>query len=71
MLGVPTMTDAGPVLRPGLGRPLILTTLEPAEAMRVLAEGRRNTTRLISALLGGGGMAIVIGLAWLAVDALV
>jgi hypothetical protein len=69
VLGVPTMTDAGPVLRAGLGRPLILTTLEPAEAMRVLAQGRQNTTRLISALLAGGGVVIVIGLAWLAVDA--
>jgi hypothetical protein len=69
VLGVPTMTNAGPVLRAGMGRPLILTTLEPAEAMRVLAEGRQNTTRLISALLGGGGVVIVIGLAWLAVDA--
>ena len=69
VLGVPTMSGTGPILRAGLGRPLILTTLEPAEAMRVLAEGRQNTTRLISALLGGGGVAVVIGLAWLAVDA--
>ena len=38
--------------------------------MRVLAEGRQNTTRLISVLLGGGGLVIVIGLAWLAVDAI-
>jgi len=70
VLGVPAMTDAGPALRPGLGRPLILTTLEPAEAMRVLAEGRQTTTRLISALLAGGSTAVAIGLAWLAVDAI-
>jgi hypothetical protein len=70
VLGVPSMTEAGPMLRPGLGRPLILTTLEPPEAMRLLAEGRQNTTRVISALLGGGSGCIVIGLAWLAVDAL-
>ena len=69
VLGVPTLTDAGPVMRPGLGRPLILTTLEPAEAMRVLAQGRQDTTRLISALLVGGSAAVALGIAWLAVDA--
>jgi hypothetical protein len=69
-LGVPQMTDSGPILRPGLGRPLILTTLEPAEAMRLIAAGRQGTTRLISALLAGGATAIAIGLAWLAVDAI-
>lgn len=69
-LGVPQMSDAGPILRPGLGRPLILTTLEPAEAMRLIASGRQGTTRLISALLAGGATAIGIGLAWLAVDAI-
>jgi hypothetical protein len=69
-LGVPRMTGSGPMLGPGLGRPLILTTLEPAEAMRLLAQGRQGTTRLISALLAGGASAVAIGLAWLAVDAL-
>ena len=68
-LGVPVMTEAGPVLRPGLGRPLILTTLEPAEAMRLLAEGRQQTARAVSALLGGGILAIAAGLVWAVVDA--
>ena len=37
--GVPHLDDAGrPTLGAGLGRPLILTTLEREEAMRVLAE---------------------------------
>jgi hypothetical protein len=70
VLGVPQLGDDGPILRPGLGRPLIVTTLEPPEAMRLLAEGRQATTRLISALLAGGATAIAIGLAWLAIDAL-
>jgi hypothetical protein len=68
-LGVPQMDAAGPILRPGLGRPLILTTLEPAEAMRLLATGRHGTTRLISVLLAGGATVVAIGLAWLAIDA--
>ena len=55
MLGVPGLEPgAGPILRPGLGRPLILTTLEPAEAMRLLASGRRGTAVAISALLAAG-----------------
>ena len=55
VMGVPTMDpERGPILRPGLGRPLILTNLEPKEAIRMLAEGRRGTTRVISLLLGGG-----------------
>lgn len=70
--GVP-VTDAqgGVVLRPGLGRPLIVTTLEPAEAMRLLAVGRRDTTRLAAAVFAGGLVAIVVGLGWWLVDAIV
>ena len=51
VLGVPTATPDGPVMTAGLGRPLIVTTLEPAEAMRLLAEGRQTTTRAITGLL--------------------
>jgi hypothetical protein len=65
VLGVPGIDpDLGPILRPGLGRPLVLTTLEPAEAMRLLATGRRGTTIAISALLVGGLVAVGVGLAW-------
>ena len=64
-LGVPTRgPDGAPVLRPGLGRPLILTTLEPAEAMRVLAAGHRTSTRLGALLMGGGLVAVAVGLLW-------
>jgi hypothetical protein len=70
--GVPSKgLDGGVVLHAGLGRPLIVTTLEPAEAMRLLAVGRRDTTRLVAALFGVGLVAVVIGLGWWVVDAIV
>ncbi len=72
VLGVPGIDpERGPILRPGLGRPLVLTTLEPAEAMRLLAAGRRGTTIAISALLVGGLVAIGGGLTWIVTGALV
>lgn len=70
VLGVPSIDpERGPILRPGLGRPLVLTTLEPAEAMRLLAGGRRGTTIAISALLAGGSLMMMAGLLWAVVDA--
>ena len=69
VLGVPTATPDGPVMTAGLGRPLIVTTLEPAEAMRLLAEGRQTTTRAITGLLLGGGLVVLIGLGWAVADA--
>jgi len=69
VLGVPTATPGGPVMTAGMGRPLIVTTLEPAEAMRLLAEGRQTTTRAISGLLLGGGLVVMIGLGWAVADA--
>jgi hypothetical protein len=45
----------------GLGRPLILTTLEPDEAMRVLTGGERRRPLIAAAcMIGGFGL---IGLA--------
>ena len=38
----------------GRGRPLILTVLEPDEAMRILAGGDADETRLAAGLLGAG-----------------
>ncbi len=72
VLGVPAIDpERGPILRPGLGRPLVLTNLEAREAMRLLADGRQGTTRAISLLLGSGTAAILAGVAWAVVDALV
>ena len=71
VIGVPVLDPAiGPVMRPGLRRPLILTTLEPAEAMRLLAHGRQRTTQAAVLLLGAGGVAVVLGLAWAVIDAI-
>ena len=59
-VGVPVLAENGTVhLGPGRGRPLILTTLELDEAMRVLARGRRQRANLAAGLL-------VVGLACIA-----
>jgi hypothetical protein len=74
VLGVPTMRagDEGEdaaVLTAGLGRPLVLTTLEPEEAMRVLAGGTRRP-RFAAACLALGAALVGIGLAWAGLSAL-
>jgi hypothetical protein len=63
VLGVPSLGEAGePRMSAGLGRPLILTTLEPDEAMRVLAEGERRRPLIATAcLLGGLGLIALAG----------
>ena len=72
VLGVPGLDPVrGPMLRPGLGRPLILTTLEPAEAMRVLAADHRTATRGAALLLAGGLAATLAGAAWAVIGAVV
>jgi hypothetical protein len=64
VLGVPTRASGGElVMGPGLGRPLILTTLEDDEAMRVLTGGAANRARLALACFIGG--AILLGVAFL------
>jgi hypothetical protein len=69
-LGVPSVgPDARPILRAGLGRPLILTTLEPAEAMRLLAVDHRTSTRAAAVLMAVGLVAAVAGLVWAIVGA--
>lgn len=62
-LGVPTLGPDGRVqLRPGLGRDLILTTLEPPEAMRVLVEGERLRPFVAAGLFLAGLLAVGGGL---------
>jgi hypothetical protein len=66
VLGVPV---AGPGERPvrmtaGLGRPLILTTLETPEAMRVLAAAGPRRPLIAAIALAVGLAAITIGVAW-------
>ena len=62
VLGVPSLDASGePRISAGLGRPLILTTLEPDEAMRVIAGGERRRPVIAAAcMIGGFGL---IGLA--------
>ncbi|HEY7735891.1 MAG TPA: hypothetical protein VH813_03785 [Candidatus Limnocylindrales bacterium] len=64
VLGVPVGTSTGPRMRAGLGRPLILTTLEPAEAMRVLAADSPDRPRLAAVLLAVAGILLAVAAAW-------
>ncbi len=64
-LGVPVAGTAGrTLLTAGTGRPLVVCTLEPAEAMRVLAEGRRARPVAAAAALAGGLTLLAVGIGW-------
>ena len=61
--GVPRVGDDGSVvLGPGPDRPLVLTTLELDEAMRVLAGGRRNELMVAAGLLVAAPPVMLAGL---------
>ena len=61
--GVPRLGEAGEtILGPGLRRPLILTTLEPSEAMRILGAHRRRSLLAATGLLAAGPVVAVGGL---------
>ena len=63
VLGVPELDTAGtPRLSAGLGRPLVLTTLEQDEAMRILADGERCRPMIAIACFVGGLGSITLGL---------
>jgi hypothetical protein len=59
--GVPTAR-----MTAGRGRPLILTVLEPPEAMRIRAGGDAERTRLAAGLLAAGGILVAGALLWAA-----
>jgi hypothetical protein len=64
-LGVPTRDADGPVrLTAGLGRPLVLTTLERDEAIRVLTGGERRRPLTAAVALAAGLVLLTAGLAW-------
>lgn len=67
VVGVPALDDADrPILTAGGGRPLILTTLEIPEAMRVLTGGAVARSRAAVACLLAGGTLLVVGMvAWI------
>ena len=71
VLGVPTrQADGTTLLSAGLGRPLILSTVEPTEAMQLLAGGRRTRPLAAIGLLAAGLGLIGLGLGWTVVQAL-
>jgi hypothetical protein len=62
---VPTLVaDGGVAMTRGSSRPLILTTLEADEAMRLLAGGRRGRPVLASGLLIGGAALVAVAIVW-------
>lgn len=71
VLGVPRrQVDGTVVMGPGLGRPLILSTLESDTAMRVLADGGGRRTLAAAIALGVGLVLVTIGIAWAILGAL-
>ncbi len=71
VIGVPRRApDGRVVIGAGLGRPLILTTLERDEAMRVLTGGAIGRSRLAVACLVAGAILIGAAALWWLVDSL-
>jgi hypothetical protein len=66
VLGVPTAGSAPGQVRmtAGLGRPLVLTTLETAEAMRILAGAGPRRPLLAAIALALGLVSLTVGVAW-------
>jgi hypothetical protein len=72
ILGVPAIApDGRVVIGPGMGRPLIMTTLERDEAMRVLTGGAMRRSRIAIACLAAGGAFLVAAVAWWILDTLI
>jgi len=70
-LGVPVVSDKrSPTLTAGLGRPLVLTTLEVPEAIRVIGGGGRLRPWLAAACLAGGIVLVAVGVAWAGIGAI-
>jgi len=71
-VGVPAVgADGEPTLTAGLGRPLVLTTLELPEAMRILTGGNRGRSTLAAGALVLGAALVALGLSWWVVAAVV
>lgn len=71
VVGVPGLDDAGTArISAGLGRPLILATMERSDAMRVLAEGDPRRPILLAAMLVTGLALVALGLVWTMLEAL-
>jgi hypothetical protein len=71
VMGVPQAGAGGtPRMTAGLGRPLVLTTLAPDEAMRVLAGDRSRRVLAAAICLAVGFVLVTVGIAWVIVGAL-
>jgi hypothetical protein len=68
VLGLP-VTDGTrqPCMTAGLGRPLVLTTLEIPEAMRILTGGAILRARIAAGCLVAGATLVVVGCVWWAI----
>ena len=53
-----------------MGRPLVLTTLEPQEAMRILAEGGARNPLIAAMAFGSGLVLLTMGVAWAVLGAI-
>ena len=62
VVGLPVTVDGEALMTAGLDRPLILTTLERAEAMRLLGGGGKTKARAVAALIGIGLALVISGL---------
>jgi len=72
VLGVPGIgPDGRPFISAGRGRPLVLTTLERDEAMRVLTGGARRQARLAIACLAAGAVLLGGATVWFLVEMIV
>ena len=71
VLGVPSLDDQGvPRLGAGLGRPLILTTLQSDEAMRILAADHARRPLVAAIALAVGLILVTVGVVWAIAEAL-
>ena len=65
VLGLPVTDGAGqPQMTAGLGRPLVLTTLEIPEAMRILTSGALLRSRLAASFLVAGVTLLLVAGVW-------
>jgi hypothetical protein len=72
VIGVPRLgADGRAMIGQGLGRPLILTTLERDEAMRLLAGGATGRSRLAIACLAAGATLVGVASIWWLLEQLV